>query len=129
MKSILNTFSDCLRRKYVLIHVDEGCIRRLATAGHQRLPEAWKITLDRPLTTDELYRAIHKGGGRKSLGRDGISNDIFKTILEGLKEEIFNQMLVEQKLAELQKRGLIVCIPKSDKAVAPDDFRLITLLN
>jgi hypothetical protein len=42
--------------------------------------------------------------------------------------EIFNQMLVE-KLTELQKRGVIVCIPKSDKAVAPDNFRPITLLN
>jgi hypothetical protein len=60
MKGILNTFSDCLQRKYVPIHVDDGCIRRMATAGHQRLPEAWKVTLDRPLTTDELYGAIYK---------------------------------------------------------------------
>jgi len=104
----------------------------MATAGHQRLPEAWKVILDRPLTTDELHRAIRKGGGRKSPGRDGISNEFFKTNLEGLKEEmlqIFTQMLVEQKLTELQKRGVIVCIPKSDKAVAPVDFRPITLLN
>jgi len=35
--------------------------------------------------------------------------------------EIFTQMLVEQKLTELQKRGGMVCIPKSDKAVAADD--------
>jgi hypothetical protein len=103
----------------------------MATAS-QQLPEAWKITLDRPLTTDELYRAIHKGGGRKAPVRDGISNDFFKTNLDGLKEEmleIFNQMLVEQKLRELQKIGVIVCIPKSSKAVAPNDFRPITLLN
>jgi hypothetical protein len=104
----------------------------MATAGHQRLPEAWKLTLDRPLTTDELYSAIHNGGGRKAPGRDGISNNFFKTNLEGLKmemSEIFNQMLVEQKLTELQKRRVIVCIPKSEKAVALDDFRPITLLN
>jgi hypothetical protein len=62
MKSILNTFSGCLRRKYAPINVDEGCIRRMAAAGYQRLPDAWKTTLDRPLTTDELYRAIHKRG-------------------------------------------------------------------
>jgi hypothetical protein len=43
--------------------------------------------------------------------------------------EIFTQMLVEQKLTEFQKRGVIVCIPKSDKAVAPNDYRPITLLN
>jgi len=43
--------------------------------------------------------------------------------------EIFTQMLAEQKLTELQKSGVIVCIPKSDKAVAPDDYRPITLLN
>ena len=94
----------------------------MATAGYQRLPEAWKVTLDRPLTTDKLYRAIHKGGGRKAPGRDEISNEFFKTNLEGLKEEmleIFTQMLAKQKLTELQKRGVIVCIPKSDKAVAP----------
>jgi hypothetical protein len=75
---------------------------------------------------------IQKGGGRKAPSRDGISNDFFKTNLEELKEEmleIFNQMLVEQKLTEIQKRGVIMCIPKADKAVAPDDFRPITLLN
>jgi hypothetical protein len=43
--------------------------------------------------------------------------------------EIVNQMLVEQKLTELQKRGVIVCIPKANKAVAPYDVRPITLLN
>jgi len=100
----------------------------MATAGHQWLPESWKVTLDRPLTTDELYRAIHKGGGRKAPGRDGISNEFFKTNLERLKEEmleIFTQMLVKQKLTEFQKRGVIVCIPKSDKAVAPDLARIV----
>jgi hypothetical protein len=86
------------------------------------------------VTNDYLKpgRAIHKGGGRKAPDRDGIRNDFFKTNLEGLKEEmleIFNQMLVEQKLTEIQKREAIVCIPKSDKAVAPDDFRSIALLN
>jgi hypothetical protein len=114
------------------IHVDDGCTRSMATAGHQRLTEAWKITLDRPLMTDKQYRAIHRGGGRKAPGRERISNEFFKTNLEGLNEEmleIFTQMLVEQKLTELQKRGVIVCIPKSDKAVAPNDFCPIMLLN
>jgi hypothetical protein len=41
---------------------------------------------------------------------------------------LFTQMLVEQKLTELQKRRVIVCIPKSDKAVASDDYRPITHL-
>jgi hypothetical protein len=103
----------------------------MATTGHQRLPEAWKGTLDRPLTTDEIYRMIHKGGERKAPDRDGISNEFFKTNLEGLKEEmlkIFTQMLAEEKLTELQKRGVMVCIPKSDKAAAPDNYRPITLL-
>jgi hypothetical protein len=45
------------------------------------------VTLDRPLTTDELYRTIHKRGGRKAPSRDGISNEFFKTNLEGLKEK------------------------------------------
>jgi hypothetical protein len=78
----------------------------MATAGHQRLSEAWKVTLDRPLTTDESYRAIHKGGGRKSPGRDEISNEFLKKPgrTERGNEEIFTQMLVEHKLAELQKR-------------------------
>jgi len=132
MKDILNTFGDCLWRKYAPIHVDDGCIRRMATTGHQRLPEAWKGTLDRPLMTDEIYSTIHKGGERKAPDRDGISNEFFKTNLEGLKEEmleIFTQMLAEQKLTELQKRGVMVCIPKSDKAAAPDNYRPITLLN
>jgi hypothetical protein len=106
-KGILNTFSDCLRRKYAPIHVGDGCIRSMPTAGHQRLSESWKVTLYRLLATDEPYRAIHKGGGTKSPRRDGISNEFFKTNLEELKEkmlEIFTQMLVEQKLTDFQKR-------------------------
>ena len=78
----------------------------MATAGHQRLHEAWEVILDRPLTTDELCRAIHKGGGRKAPGRDGISNEFFKTNLEGLKEEMlemFTQILVEQNLQKFRK--------------------------
>ena len=43
--------------------------------------------------------------------------------------KIFTQRPSEQKLTELQKREVIMCIPKSDKAVAPDDYRPITLLN
>jgi hypothetical protein len=43
--------------------------------------------------------------------------------------EIFTQMLLEQKLTEFQKIGVIVCIPKSDKTAAPDDHRPIALLH
>jgi len=43
--------------------------------------------------------------------------------------EIVNQMYVEGKIADKQKHGMIVCIPKKPKLTHPEDYRPLTLLN
>jgi len=37
IKGMMDTFSDCMRKKYSPIQVDEECFRRMAEAGHRRL--------------------------------------------------------------------------------------------
>ena len=131
-KGIMDTFNAYMKQKYGPLQVDDDCDRRMAEAGHRRLSEDWKERLDMTLTTDELHHAVTKGGGNKALCTDGIGADFFKVNWETLKEdmsELFSTIFFERKATEQQKRGVIVCIPKTAKPIYPTDFRPITLLN
>jgi hypothetical protein len=104
----------------------------MAMAGHPSLPTPVSEWMNRPLTSDEIYNAILKGGGKKAPGRDGINNDFYKANFDNLKDalmDLFNQMLRERKMTDQQKRGVIVCIPKHGQPLLPEDYWPITLLN
>jgi hypothetical protein len=44
----------------------------MVEAGHGRLMEVRRDTLDRPLDLEELRMVLQKGGGNEASGRDGI---------------------------------------------------------
>jgi len=128
----MDTFSACMKQKYGPTQVNEDCVRRMAGAGHRRLSENWKERLNMPLTTEELQRAVNKGGENKAPGRDGIGTDFFKATWRAFKDdmlELFPRMFFERKVTEQQKRGVILCIPKTAQPTYPTDFRPTTLLN
>jgi len=50
----------------------------MAEAVHRLLSDEWKEALDMPLTSEELQRAVNKGGGNKAPGNDGIGLEFFK---------------------------------------------------
>jgi hypothetical protein len=43
--------------------------------------------------------------------------------------DLFSQMFVPGNLTEQQKRGVVVCIPKTTRSSQPSDYRPTTLLN
>jgi hypothetical protein len=112
IKEMLDAFSVCMRQKYGPILVEDECVRQMAEAGHRRLSEEWKETLDMSLTLERLKRAVKKGGGNKAPGRDGIGLEFSKVawgVLNGDMLELFTQMFEGNKLSEQQKRGVILC--------------------
>jgi hypothetical protein len=120
----MDTFNAYVKQKYGPIQVDNDC-QANGQAGHRRLSEDWKERVDIPLTTDELHHAVTKGGGNKAPGRDGIGAEFFSVTWE----ELFSTIFFGRKVTGEQKRGVIVCIPKTVKPIYPTDFRSITLLN
>jgi hypothetical protein len=41
---------------------------------------------------------------------------------------VVNQMFMQQRITPTQKHGIIVCLPKHDKADRPEEYRPISLL-
>jgi hypothetical protein len=129
---IVRIFSDYLGNKYSPIPVDDDCIRTMVEAGHRRLPEGWRDTMEAPFTFEELQAAVFKGESKKSLGRDGIGLEFFKAVweeVEGDMRLLFNHMFGDRHLSRQQKQGVIVCVPKNGRPRIPEDYRPIALLN
>jgi len=75
---------------------------------------------------------VFKEDSKKSPDRDGIRLEFFKVLWENIAGDmrtLFTQMLRNWQISERQKKGVIVCIPKSAKPRAPEDYRPITVLN
>ena len=131
-RGIITAFSTYLRLKYSPIQVDDESIQQLAEAGLPRLSENWRNALNGPLTLEELKAAIMKGDGNKAPGRDGIGYALFKANWDVVKDDwldILSTMFARNNISEQQKRGVIVCIPKTARPHQPSDYRPITLLN
>ena len=65
---------------------------------------------------DELLRAIKKGKPNKAPGQDRISLDFFQKTIDLTKRDlltIMNNMYIDGQITENQKRGILVCIPKT----------------
>jgi hypothetical protein len=73
-----------------------------------------------------------KGKRNKSPGLDGISHEFFIKEWEMIKTDltgIIITMYKEGLITNQQKQGIIVCPPKIEAPVLPDNYRLLTLLN
>jgi hypothetical protein len=119
-KGIVNLFSISQRLKYCPLRVTDESIRKMAEAGVFRLSVEWRNTLDGPIASDELRTAIIKGNTKKAPGRDGIGLSLFQATWNTLKDDI-SQMFVPGNLTEQQKRGVVVCIPKTTRPSQPSD--------
>jgi hypothetical protein len=131
-RSIVTAFSSYLRLKYSPLPVDKESIRNMADAGLTRLSEDWRDSLDRPLMSEELKAAINKGDGNNAPGRDGIGLGLCEATWDALKDDwlnLFSQIFTTNNVSEQQKRGVIVCVPKTARPHQPSDCRPITLLN
>jgi hypothetical protein len=89
------------------------------------------MSLDAPVTIEELHTAIKSGKPLKAPGGDGICQEFYKLTWKTTKQdmEIMNQMHSDGTIKEQQKHGIIVCIPKKPTPNRPEDYRALTLLN
>jgi hypothetical protein len=131
-RGIVAVFQEFLRGKFKPTSVDAECVRRMMEAVQGRLSDVERDALDISLDLEELRRLLHKGGGNKAPGRDGIFRAFFTETWEDLKEdwlELFSDMFERGRLLGQQKNGVIVCIPKTRSTSGPRDYRPIALLN
>ena len=131
-RSVVIAFSTFLRHKYSPLLVDEESIRHMVQAGVSRLSAEWRDAHDRRLTSDELTAAFTKEDIKKAPGRDRIGLSLFQATWDALKFvwlDLFSEMFAPGNLTEQQKRGVVVCIPKTTRPNQQFDYRPITLLN
>jgi hypothetical protein len=81
---------------------------------------------------DELKLAVHQGKKRRAPGIDGICLEFYQHTWDTTKHDILkilNHMYINGEILDSQKKGTIVCIPKTSTHSQPSDFRPLTLLN
>ena len=81
-KDIARVFSEHMRSKYRLTQVGEDRVRTMLETGYGCMPDAWKDTLEMPITAEDLKAAVYKGDSKKSPGRDGVGLEFFKVLWE-----------------------------------------------
>jgi hypothetical protein len=91
------------------------------------LPAEARAAFSLSITEEELKVAVWNGKRNKAPGLDGIPTDFFLLAWDTVKTDILslvNEMYHSDSLPALQKRGVVVCVPK-----IPRRTRFLTLLN
>ena len=105
---------------------------KLISSGIPQISPEDREDLDRPILMDELHSAIKKGKQRKAPGPDGICHEFYKKFWDIIKHDlldIINNMYLEGQVAEDQKHGNLVCLPKIDSPLHPGHYRPLSILN
>jgi hypothetical protein len=129
---ILRIFTDHLVKKYERRNVNVKCMHHLLDGGLNTVPLEVNLALDEPLEIEEVCAAVRKGKEKQSPGSDGICNEFFKNTWDVTKQEmveIINHMYMEREVTDVQKQGIIMCVPKKTHSVGVEDYRTLSLLN
>jgi hypothetical protein len=103
--------------------------------GHSiptQLPQEANTALEELISMDELKEAIRSGKTRKAPGNDGISQEFYKAQWNTIKHEmleVLQQMHTDGEIKPQPKHGILVYLPKTTKALRPDGYRTLTLIN
>jgi len=130
--AILRTFTDHLRRKYD--HIPSFAESTLETLDYalKKLPPIDANILEEPITLEELRAAVTTGKARKAPWCDGINHEFFKTTWKERKHDLLNIMNTMYSywiITDTQKRGVILCIPKTPHTLTPNEYQPLTLRN
>ena len=61
----MRVFSEHMRSKYRPIQADEDSVRTMLEAGYGCVPNAWRETLEMPITAEKPKAAVFKGDSKK----------------------------------------------------------------
>jgi hypothetical protein len=91
------------------------------------------LTLENPITSDEIKEAIDDLPGGKTPGIDGLSSNFYKTFWNDLQPHFMrmaNYVFENRNLSNDQKHGIITLLPKQDKDLTNiKNWRPISILN
>ena len=130
--AILKAFTTHFQKTFQSIDIQEDCMEKVLQSGIWPIPPAMNSTLTKPITVDELWKAISQGKPHKAPGADGIGLEFYRSEWDVIKTELVqnNELHVLKHLwLEQQVKGHVVCIPKKPHPVCLEDYRPLTLLN
>jgi hypothetical protein len=129
---VLQIFTDHFHRKYYAIPVANTSIQEMIKAIPTTIPPEAHPTMDAPISIDEIKHAIRRGKPHKAAGSDGIGHDFYAKTWDMSKDDrlqVLNAMYIDGQITATHKRGLLVCIPKTNHPTRVDQYRPLTLLN
>ena len=94
-------------------------------------PQRYKDHLEKPITSDEVYRAIRAGAKKKTPGIDGICLEFYAaqwTLISAELTQVLNDMFMHKRLTRTHKQGILICLPKAPNGNTPHEYRPISLL-
>ena len=86
----------------------------------------------RPVTMDEVRRAVALGKGGKAVGEDGISNEVLKAMMRNdisveAMAKFFTEILIARQVPSDWSAAIIALLPKLQGPSKPSDLRPIAL--
>ena len=98
-----------------------------------KLEDNVKLTLEGPITYDDMLNSLKNMANNKSPGPDGFTVEFYKFFWKDIGEFLvraINDSFTKGELSVTQKQGVITCIPKGDKdKLLLKNWRPISLLN
>ncbi|KAJ8026529.1 hypothetical protein HOLleu_31380 [Holothuria leucospilota] len=95
------------------------------------LSEEMKVTLDEPITLEELRVAIDSMLANKSPGIDGLSKEFYKVFFDIIGPDllsVYNEVFSRGSLSLSQRTAVITLLPKEGDHLDPANRRPISLL-
>jgi hypothetical protein len=129
-RDIAATFVQHLAQKFRPLEVDPQAINTILQHIPPVDPQTHAAHLERPIMTDEIHRALRAGARRKTPGIDGIWLEFYLTHWASIQAELTQllNMFLKKHITVQEKRGILICLPKTQQSSTPDCYRPISLL-
>jgi hypothetical protein len=131
-RDIAATFVQYLVQKSSSLEVDPQAINTILQHIRPVDPQIYAACLERPITTDEVHRALSARARRKTPGIDGICFEFYFTSWTSIQaqlKQLLNEMFLKKHIIAQKKRGILICLPKTQSSSTPDSYRTISLIN
>ena len=145
MKAVKNKDGHIIKEQHKILQEQQRFYRDLYTSNDKTIfnltpktdetlvTKEQYITLDQPISTEELHKALLSMKDNKCPGSDGLGKEFYVTFFDDLKEslvELYSHCYKIGKLNYSARTGIISLIPKKDKNLLDlGAWRALTLLN
>ncbi|CAH1233576.1 Hypp797 [Branchiostoma lanceolatum] len=131
-EDILDTYHDFYENLYGAEPIDIEDRAYFLDQLENRLPEEDRSHLDRPLSLEELEKALKEMQNGKTPGSDGLPKEFYTRVWPIVGRdllEVLNEGLQANQLSSSQREGVITLLDKKGDPLNPANKRPISLLN